>query len=144
MSESAKWGRHSCLPRHLALAAVLPLLIAAPLGIRAAGPELIATETRTYDIFVDHKKSGQSTLQIARYADGSEIVNTDAKITVSWTVFTYVYEFHGQERWHQGRLEALSGRAIDGGKHLTLAATRTDRGLTIRKQSGSPEAIPDV
>jgi len=144
MSNHATWGRYSCLPCHLMSLAVVQIIMAAPLTIRAAGPELIALETRTYDIFVDHKKSGQSTFKLARYGDGTEIVSTDAKLTVSWTVFTYVYEFHGEERWHRGRLDALSTRAVDGGKHLSLAATRTERGLTIRKQSGSPAAIPEV
>lgn len=143
MSKPATWGRHACLPCSPLLVIALPLVLAGPLTTRAAGPEVITVETRTYDIFVDHKKSGQSTLHLARYGDGTEVVSTDAKLTVSWTVFTYVYEFHGQERWQRGRLEALSSRAVDGGRHLALAATRTEHGLTIRKLSGSPAAIPE-
>src|SRR5262249_29787495 len=101
MSESVNWRSRWCVSSRLAVAAV-SLLVAAPPTTCAAGPELIAIETRTYDIFVDHKKSGQSTLQMARYGDGTEVVSTDAKLTVSWAVFTYVYEFHGQERWNLG------------------------------------------
>src|SRR5689334_3196647 len=63
--------------------------------LAAAEPEVVSAETRTYDIFVDSKNSGQSKLTITRYSDGSESVSADAKVTVSWTVFSYVYEFHG-------------------------------------------------
>jgi len=113
-------------------------------SLLAAAPGVISSETRTYEVVVDRAKSGQSTLTITRYSDGSEVVNTDAKVTVTWAVFTYVYEFHGQERWQRGRLEQLSSRAIDGGRRLSLSATRTERGFTIVKSSGPQEASPDI
>lgn len=138
------WSRHSWRPNHRALVAALAMRLAASLPLHAAAPEIIAVESRTYDIFVDHKKSGQSTLKLTRYSDGTEIASTDAKVTVSWTVFTYAYEFHGQERWHRGRLVELNSRVIDGGRHLVLSATRTDRGLSISKQRGAPIAIAEV
>jgi len=110
----------------------------------AGAPDVISAEVRTYDIFIDHKKSGQSTLAVTRYSDGTETASTDAKLSVSWTVFRYVYEFHGQERWHRGRLEQINSRAVDGGRRLSLAAMRTGHGLAVSKQGGPAAAIPDV
>src|SRR3954453_7794473 len=85
-------------------------------GALAAEPELAFAETRTYDIFVDGKKSGQSKLTIAGYRDGTETVKADAKITVNWLVFNYVYEFHDQEQWRSGVLQELTSNAVDGGE----------------------------
>ena len=112
--------------------------------LSAAEPEIVSTETRTYDILVDHKRSGQNTLTITRYSDGTETVTADAKVTVTWTVFTYVYEFQGKERWQQGRLEQITSRAVDGGRRLSLSATRGDGGFSIAKDSRKPVAGPDV
>src|SRR2546423_1532851 len=92
--------------------------------LQAAEPNVISAETRTYDISVDGKNSGQSTLVITRYSDGSESVSADAKVTVTWTVFSYVYEFHGKEQWRDGHFEQLDSRAVDGGRQLSLAVKR--------------------
>jgi hypothetical protein len=113
-------------------------------GLLAAEPEIVSTETRTYDILVDHKPSGQNTLTITRYSDGTETVAADAKVKVTWTVFTYVYEFQGKERWQQGQLEQLTSRAVDGGRRLSLSATRADGGFSIAKDNRKPAAGPDV
>ena len=110
----------------------------------AAEPEVVSAETRTYDILVDGKNSGQSTLTITRYSDGSESVSADAKVTVSWTVFSYVYEFHGKEQWRDGRFEQLESRAVDGGKKLSLSAKRADGGFSITKAKGKPTSAADV
>jgi uncharacterized protein DUF6134 len=112
--------------------------------VTAAAPVVAAGETRTYEILIDGAKSGQSTLTITQDSDGNEIASTDAKLTVVWTVFTYVYEFNGQERWHQGRLEQLTSRAVDGGRPLALTATRMGRGLSVSKSGGPPSSAPDV
>src|SRR6478672_9463103 len=112
--------------------------------LAAAEPEVGSAETRTYDIFVDGKNSGQSTLTITRYSDGSESVSADAKVTVSWTVFSYVYEFHGKEQWRDGRFEQLESRAVDGGKKLSLSVRREDGGFQIAKAKGKPASAPDI
>src|SRR5438105_2848792 len=113
-------------------------------GVRAAEPELVFSETRTYDVLVDGKNSGQSTLTIASYRDGTETVKADAKITVSWVVFTYVYEFHGQEQWRSGRLEQLTSNAVDGGQKMSLKVARTDGGYSITKSKGKPDSAADI
>jgi hypothetical protein len=113
--------------------------------LAAAEPEVVSAETRTYDIFVDGKNSGQSTLTITRYSDGSESVSADAKVTVSWTVFSYVYEFHGKELWRDGRFEQLESRAVDGGKQLALSVKRADGGFqVVTKAKGRPATVSDV
>src|SRR3954467_2347308 len=106
-------------PTHRRLYPVLALMCAACSGLhgaRAAEPELAFSEIRTFDILVDGKKSGQSKLSIASYRDGTETVKTDAKISVNWLVFNYVYEFHDQEQWRSGLLQELSSNAVDGGE----------------------------
>src|SRR5262245_28230775 len=110
---------------HNAVLAALAALFASS-EAQTADPEVVSAETRSYDVFVDGKNSGQNTLVITRYNDGAESVSADAKITVTWTVFTYVYEFHGQEQWRGGRLEKLTSRAVDGGRKLSLAVARAN------------------
>jgi Domain of unknown function (DUF6134) len=112
--------------------------------LAAAEPMVIFAETRTYDIFVDDKKSGQSTLTITRYNDGSESVSADAKVTVRWTVFSYVYEFHGKEQWRDSRFEQLESRAVDGGRQLSLSVKRTEGGFSIATAKGKPTSAADV
>lgn len=112
--------------------------------LRALEPDVPSTEIRTYDVLVDGKNSGQSTLTITRYSDGTETVGTDAKITVVWTVFSYVYEFHGQEQWRGGHLEKLNSRAVDGGRKLSLSVVRIDEGFRITRSEGKPATAPDI
>jgi len=131
------------LPR-LALLPLLGICCAADGFVAAAEPAIVFAETRTYDIIVDGKKSGQSTLAITRYSDGSESVNADAKVTVTWAVFSYVYEFHGQEQWSGGRLEQLDSRAVDGGRQLSLSVKRGEGGYSIAKAKGRPTSAADV
>jgi len=113
-------------------------------GSLAAGPELAFAETRTYDIFVDGKKSGQSKLTIASYRDGTETVKADAKISVNWLVFNYVYEFHDQEQWRSGVLHELTSNSVDGGEKLSLKVTRADNGYSIAKGNDKPEAAVEI
>jgi len=113
-------------------------------GALAAEPELAFAETRTYDIFVDGKKSGQSKLTIAGYRDGTETVKADAKITVNWLVFNYVYEFHDQEQWRSGVLQELTSNAVDGGEKLSLKVSRSDGGYSIVKGNEKPEAAAEI
>jgi hypothetical protein len=120
------------------------LLFCDVLRLAAAEPTVVSAETRTYDIAVDGKKSGQSTLTITRHSDGSESVSAGAKVTVRWTVFTYVYEFHGKEQWRDGRFEQLESRAVDGGKQLSLSVKRSDGGFSIMTAKGKPTLVADV
>jgi hypothetical protein len=110
----------------------------------AVEPEIAFAETRTYDIFVDGKKSGQSKLTIASYRDGTETVKADAKITVNWLVFNYVYEFHDQEQWRSGVLQELTSSAVDGGEKMSLKVTRADRGYSIIKGNEKPETAQEI
>jgi len=112
--------------------------------LAAAEPTVVSAETRTYYIAVDGKNSGQSTLTITRFSDGSEAVSADAKVTVRWTVFTYVYEFHGKEQWREGRFAQLESRAVDGGKQLSLSVKRADGGFSVTTAKGRPTSVPDV
>jgi hypothetical protein len=104
--------------------------------------DVIATEVRAYDILIDGKPAGQSTLSLERLNDGSEVCTTAAKLTVKWAVFSYVYEFRGREQWHSGGFQQLSSQAVDGGKRLSLEAHRADGGLLVSKSGGKPTAAP--
>jgi hypothetical protein len=113
-------------------------------GLSAAEPAAVLAETRTYDILVDGKNSGQSTLAITRYSDGTESVSADAKVTVRWAVFSYVYEFHGKEQWRGSRLEQLDSHAVDGGSKLSLTVERADGAYRITKARGKPTSASDI
>jgi len=121
-------------------------LTAGALSLGGAGPllaaDVVATEIRTYEILIDGKPAGQSTLQIERLADGSEVCATAAKLTVKWTIFSYEYEFHGREEWRGGAFQQLSSRAVDGGKRLSLAAQQSGGGLLVSKSGGQATAAP--
>jgi hypothetical protein len=101
-------------------------------------------ETRTYEILVDRAVVGQSVVTIAHGADGALIATTDARLSVSWVVFTYVYEFHGQEVWNGGRFERLASRAVDGGKKLSLNVTRSGSGFSIAPAGSRPSTAPEI
>jgi hypothetical protein len=124
---------------YMALVAVALALIA---GGRAMAADVVSTEIRTYDILIDGKPAGQSTLSLERLTDGSEACTTDAKLTVKWAVFSYVYEFHGREEWRGGGFLQLSSRAVDGGKRLSLEAHAADGSLLVSKSGGKSAAAP--
>jgi len=121
-------------------AATLFALVATVEAVQNDSPEPLERETRVYDIWVDRSVAGKSTVEIERFTDGRERATTDAKLAVAWVVFKYVYEFHGEEYWSQGQPEHLSSRAVDGGKRLSLVATRRERGWRIQK-SGVASAV---
>ena len=66
--------------------------------------------TQFYDVTVDGKPSGHSKITVTRYQDGTEVAATEAKIKVVWTVFSYVYEFQGQEQWRENKRQARPSR----------------------------------
>src|SRR6478752_851866 len=125
-------------------AATMLALFAAAGTVQGTPPESLARETRVYDILVDRSVAGQSTVVIERFTEDRERATTDAKVTVSWVVFKYVYEFHGEEQWIGGEPLQLSSRAVDGGKRQSLVAKQAERGWQISKGGAAPAVVGDV
>jgi hypothetical protein len=125
-------------------AAAILALVAAAGTVQGDSPEFLGRETRVYDIWVDRSVAGKSTVTIEHFTDGRERATTDAKLSVAWVVFKYVYEFHGEEYWIRGQPLQLSSRAVDGGKRLSLVATQAERGWQISKGGAPPAVVADV
>jgi uncharacterized protein DUF6134 len=118
------------------------LLAAGPLAASATEPDVLSVEQRTYEISVDGAKAGQSACVITTYADGLEVAKTDAKVSVGFAIFTYVYEYHGAEQWRGGRLAKVESRAIDGWKRLSLLVDVQEGGSAVSAQGARPANGP--
>src|SRR5712675_1362558 len=77
-------------------------------------PQVAAEEVREFEILVSGKPAGSSTLRIAETPAGPTMVRTDAIVRLSYVVYTYRYEFHGQQVWQGDRLVSVEDRAVDG------------------------------
>jgi hypothetical protein len=88
-------------------------------------------EVREFDIFVKGKPAGRSTIRIRTASDGRITANTEAKVSLSFVVYTYRYEYHGSETWHNGRLLETQSQAVDDGKRLGVRATVDGQGSRI-------------
>lgn len=113
---------------------------AEPPRVVAEPPRVVAEEVREFEICVRDQASGRSIIRIAELDDGSVVAATDVSAAVSFVVFRYRYEFHGCEKWQNGRLLQLDNRAVDNGKPLAVRARVDPAGSTIyvRGQAARP------
>jgi hypothetical protein len=105
-------------------------------------PQAAAEEVREFEILVSGKPAGSSTLRIAETQNGLTTVRTDAVVNLSYVVYTYRYEFHGQEVWQANRLVSVEDRAVDGGTRLAINARNDPHGSVIQAQGKNPVAGP--
>ncbi len=112
----------------------VPILIGAPLtnsSARAQQPRVVAEEVREFEILVKGQNSGKCQIKITDTDDGTTLVTTDATVSLDYVVYTYRYEFHGKEDWHEDRLIWTDSVAVDAGKKLSARAQVDARGSTI-------------
>ena len=65
------------------------------------------TETRQFKVLIDNKSAGNYHMTIVRQEDGTEIMAGVAEVKLSYLVYTYKYNFQGNEVWKAGRLVQL-------------------------------------
>ena len=63
------------------------------------GGKTVAQEVRDYEILVKGKHAGSMKVVITDTDDGLTTVMTDAAVEFNVIVYTYRYEFHGNESW---------------------------------------------
>ena len=113
----------------------VPILIVALLtnsSARAQQPRVVAgEEVREFEILVKGQNSGKCQIKITDTDDGTTLVTTDATVSLDYVVYTYRYEFHGKEAWHEDRL-IWTDSARAGCRQATLGGAQVDaRGWTI-------------
>ncbi|HJT33426.1 MAG TPA: DUF6134 family protein [Pirellulales bacterium] len=101
---------------------------------KAQEPHRTLEEVREFDILVQGKPAGASVVRITDRADGTTRVETEAHVKVSYLVYVYRYEFHGQETWRGKRLLSADNRATDDGKKFEARAKVGNRGGVIEAQ----------
>lgn len=109
------------------LACPLLVLLSSPVA-HGQTPRTTAEETREFEILVKGKPAGRCVLRIRELDDGTTVATTDADVSLSFVVYTYRYEFHGQEIWRQGSMLLTDNRAVDGGKVLAARARNNPQG----------------
>jgi hypothetical protein len=103
---------------------------------------VLAEEVREYEILVKEAPAGHRTTRITDTDNGLTNVSTDANVDLSYVVYTYHYEFHGQEVWQGNRLISVDDRAVDGGKQLAIRASINASGSTIENSGKCPVLGP--
>lgn len=110
---------------------LLALTCGADRGARAASPRISTDEVREFEVLVKEKPVGTSTMRIRMAGDGTTHVTSDVNVKVSYLVYVYRYEFHGDEVWRGGQLLTAKNEATDDGKKFAAQVENKTGGATI-------------
>ena len=102
----------------------------------------VAQEVRDYEILVKGTHAGTMKSVITDTEDDMTTVTTDATVEFNVVVYTYRYEFHGNEIWHGDRLISVDDRAVDGGKKLATRAHCDLHGSVVEVLGKNPQTGP--
>jgi hypothetical protein len=105
-------------------------------------PKAQPEEVREFEILVSGKPAGTSTTRITNADNGMTTVCTDAFVKLNYFVYSYQYEFHGQEVWEENRLISVENQAVDDGVQLATHARSDLRGSVIEAQGKKSVAGP--
>ena len=115
------------------------------LGESACGQTLVCEEVRQFDVLVKDKPAGTNTIRIRDFNDGTTRVETVVDVKISFVVFSYRYEFRGQETWRDRRLISTENQATDDGKKFTARAEATPAGFQVETNGrGRREPLIDM
>ncbi|HEX7377321.1 MAG TPA: DUF6134 family protein [Pirellulales bacterium] len=118
---------------HLSLSAALVAALA-PFSLpppAAQGQNVVNEEAREFDIFVKDKPAGTCVIRISDLDDGTTRMTSEVNVKLNVVVFTYQYQFSGQELWRGDRLLSTSNQATDGGKKFDAKASADQGGFHI-------------
>ncbi len=141
------------IPRHFAFAESWGLGAKAMtrwilFGVAAAAfalpGKLIAEDTRDFTILVDGKPQGEYHLTIAKQDDGSFVVQSHAKVRISYLIKTYRYSYRGQETWKDNHLVRFDSSTNDDGKQYEVVAVAQGRQIQVQVNGQSRVVAPDL
>jgi hypothetical protein len=98
---------------------------------------VLTEEVREFEILVKERPAGTKTIRITDTDNGLTTVSTEANVDLNYVLYSYHYEFHGQEVWQGNRLVSVENHAIDGGTQLTTRARINSSGSTIENSGKS-------
>jgi hypothetical protein len=112
----------------------------------AAGSPIYAgeTETREFAVSVDGKPAGTASITIQKQEDGSTVVTCDTTVTVRVLIKKYVYTCQTREVWKDSRLQELTSRCNDDGKHFQVSAQAQADGVHVRVNGREHTTKPEV
>jgi hypothetical protein len=102
----------------------------------------VAQEVRHYEILVKGKHAGSMKVVITDTDDGLTTVMTDAAVEFNAIVYTYHYDFHGNETWRGDCLISVDYRAVDGGTKLKTHADCDPHGSVVDVPGKNPQTGP--
>jgi hypothetical protein len=105
-------------------------------------PKAHSEEVREFEILVSGKLVGTSTTRITEAENGMTTACTDAFVKLNYIVYSYQYEFRGQEVWEENRLISVENHAVDDGVQLATHARSDLRGSVIEAQGKKSIAGP--
>lgn len=115
------------------------------LGESACGQTLVCEEVRQFDVLVKDKPAGTNTIRIRDFNDGTTRVETVVDVKISFVVFSYHYEFRGQETWRDRHLLSTENQATDDGKKFAARAEVTPAGFHVEANGrGRGEPVIDM
>lgn len=82
-------------------------------------------------------------VRITELDDGTTRVATHVSVKVNYLVYTYRYEFTGQETWRGNRLVSTDNHATDDGKKFDARAVIGARGFQI-EANGRSRGVPSI
>jgi hypothetical protein len=94
-------------------------------------PPSAGAEVRKFAIHVDGKRVGDYRMEIKAGKDGKLAMSAQAKVKVSYPLYTYRYSYEGVEEYQAGQLCSLRSRAYDDGKRYRVEVRTAPDGLHI-------------
>jgi hypothetical protein len=110
---------------------LLALTYGAKSGARADSPHISTDEVREFQVLVKDKPAGACTMRISTADDGTTRVTCDVNVKVSYLVYSYRYEFHGDELWQGNQLLSAHNEATDDGKKFAARLENKSGGAII-------------
>jgi len=97
----------------------------------------LATNTLSFDVYLDDKKIGLHEVRISEEGDEKRVA-VQANMQVNLLFITlFSYEHEAQERWQQGCIAELNTRTLDDGEHLEVTGVKVDKGLQVKTRQES-------
>ena len=111
--------------------AVAGLLALTSTIAQAQAPAAATEEVRHYKVLVKQKSTGNVTIRVTDYPDGTTICDTVTAVQAEFLLIKYRYDYHGQETWRNDRFLSLESRTNDDGKAISVSASTDARGSRI-------------
>jgi hypothetical protein len=103
------------------------------------------TETRTFSVLVDGKKSGDYHLVIKQQADGTIHVSAQSEVRVTLLAIpVYTYSYQAQEVWKAGRLQNFESSGKEKGKAFAIRADLDGADIRVRANGEEHRTRADV